>query len=318
MNATPLCIYHHACTDGFAAAWAVRRFHAGLVEFHPGIYGKAPPDVTGRNVIIVDFSYKRDVMLQLIEQANDVLIIDHHDTSQADLQDLPAKARAIFDNTQCGAALTWQHLFPGEMQPLLFDHIQDRDLWQFKLPMTREIMAAVFSYPMTFEHWDQLMTMPPVELEREGRSLIRKHNADVAAIADNATRWINIAGTHIPAANAPWMFASDVGARLAEGNPFAATYYDDEDGRRFSLRSAQDGANVETIAKRFGGGGHKHAAGFRITRQQAIEFEIMGALSPDLGDMESYGQAEKKSEIETSAPAIVFYPAGSLGEEVAP
>ncbi len=89
----PLCIYHHGCLDGFAAAWAVRKHYGdGEVEFHPGIYGKAPPDVTGRVVILVDFSYKRDVLLQVCAQAACVLILDHHKSAAVDLLE-SAKAR---------------------------------------------------------------------------------------------------------------------------------------------------------------------------------------------------------------------------------
>lgn len=273
MNEKPLCIYHHGCTDGFAAAWAVRYFYLGNVDMHPGIYGDAPPDVTDREVIIVDFSYPRDVMLTLIEQARRVLVIDHHKTAQQNLFDLPSKAIAIFNLDKSGAMLTWETFFTGEMPPLLFDHIQDRDLWRFKLPMTREIIAALYSYPMEFETWDALMQRPLLELEHEGRALVRKQRADVVAILNNATRYITLAGVVIPAANVPWMFASDVGGELAKGQPFAATYYDDDEGRRWSLRSAPDGADVAAIAEAFGGGGHQHAAGFRMTSAMAIEFE---------------------------------------------
>lgn len=269
----PLCIYHHGCTDGFAAAWAVRKYFNGQVDMHPGIYGEAPPDVTDREVIIVDFSYPRDVMLTLIEQARRVLVIDHHKTAQQNLFDLPAKAIAIFNMDKSGAMLTWETFFTGEMPPLLFDHIQDRDLWHFKLPMTREIVAAIYSYPMEFETWDALMQRPILELEHEGRALVRKQRADVAAILNSTTRYITLAGVVIPAANVPWMYASDVGGELAKGQPFAATYYDDDEGRRWSLRSAPDGADVSVIAEAFGGGGHKHAAGFRMNPMQAIAFE---------------------------------------------
>ena len=61
-NPTPLCIYHHNCADGFTAAWVVKKAF-GNVDFHPGKYNEPPPDVTGRDVIIVDFSYKYDVLL---------------------------------------------------------------------------------------------------------------------------------------------------------------------------------------------------------------------------------------------------------------
>lgn len=287
MNKKPLCIYHHGCADGFAAAWIVRKYYRMVmvdaiaatnlppecfndepVDFHPGIYGDTPPDVTGRDVILVDFSYKRPAMLALIEQARSVLIIDHHESAERELQDLPIKATTIFAMDRSGAMLTWEHYFLGQQPPLVIDHIQDRDLWKFKLPMTKEICAAVFSYPMTFKSWDELMRRSILELEREGRAIQRKHNQDVDALIEATPFLGHVAGVEVPIANVPWMYASEVAGQLAKGHPFAATYYDDADGRRWSLRSDNDGANVAEIAESLGGGGHKHAAGFRMTREQ--------------------------------------------------
>lgn len=279
MNAKPLCIYHHACADGFAAAWVVRKFFGdGQVDFHPGIYGEAPPDVTGRDVILVDFSYKRDVLLTLSGQAKSVLILDHHQTAEADLVDLPANVRTEFDMTRSGAMIAWEAFFPDQNRPLLLDYIQDRDLWEFRLPSTREVMAALYSYPFDFVVWDVLIEAGVRALINDGLAINRKHQADVAAIVRNATRWVFFGGTVVPVANVPWMYASDVAGELAVGVPFAATYYDDAEGRRWSLRSSPDGADVAKIAEAFGGGGHKHAAGFRMTREEAVDFELAGGV----------------------------------------
>lgn len=57
-----LCIYHGNCTDGFGAAWAMRHHHKVPIEFYPAVYGKEPPDVRGRCVYMLDFSYKRGIM----------------------------------------------------------------------------------------------------------------------------------------------------------------------------------------------------------------------------------------------------------------
>ena len=274
MNEKTLCIYHHGCADGFAAAWVVRQFYKEIgllsdVEFVPGIYGEVPPDVTGRHVLLVDFSYKRPVLEAMIEQAKAVTIFDHHKTAQEDLKDLP-NATTVFDMGRSGAGITWDSLFPGRPRPHLIDHIEDRDLWRWKLPMSREVTTAVYSYPMTFEAWDELMKKPILELEQEGRILLRKYNQDVAALVENASFLGTVAGIEVPIANVPWMYASDVAGQLAQGHPFAATYYDDENGRRWSLRSAEDGADVRAIAELYGGGGHVHAAGFRMTREEAL------------------------------------------------
>lgn len=276
MTAKPLCIYHHGCADGFAAAWAVRFFYGdGKVDFHPGIYGEAPPDVTGRDVILVDFSYKHPVLMAMLGTAKSLLILDHHQSAEADLFDLPPPAQVHFDMQRCGARMAWDFFFPGVWAPLLFDYIQDRDLWQFKLPNTREVTAALYSYPFDFAVWDGLMTAGIPGLISEGSALTRKQAADVAAIVRAAVRPMQIGRWTVPAANVPWMLASDVGHALCQGQPFAATYYDDKDGRRFSLRSAADGLDVAKIAETFGGGGHRHAAGFRLTREQALDLEMM-------------------------------------------
>ncbi len=79
----PLVIYHANCADGFTAAWAVRQ--AMDAEFHPGVYGEAPPEVAGRDVILVDFCYPFDVLMQLGLSARSVLVLDHHKSAEASL-----------------------------------------------------------------------------------------------------------------------------------------------------------------------------------------------------------------------------------------
>ena len=74
-----LCIYHGNCADGFGAAWVVRKA-LGDIDFHAGKYQAPPPDVTDKDVVIVDFSYKRPVLLEMAAKANSILILDHHKT----------------------------------------------------------------------------------------------------------------------------------------------------------------------------------------------------------------------------------------------
>jgi oligoribonuclease NrnB/cAMP/cGMP phosphodiesterase (DHH superfamily) len=73
-----------------------------------------------------------------------------------------------------------------------------------------------------------------------------------------------IGGHDVLTINAPGYLASDLANQLAQGEPFAAVYFDAPDGRHVSLRSAAQGLNVAAIAEAYGGGGHYHAAGFRL------------------------------------------------------
>lgn len=277
-----LCIYHHNCADGFAAAWAIRKYFAeadtGTLQFHPGTYGDPAPDVTDLYVYIVDFSYKRDELLKMASQAKFIVIIDHHKTSKKDLVDLPENIITCFDDSKSGAMLTWEYCFASRPAPLLFDYIQDRDLWKFDLLGTHEITAAIYAYDFNFEAWDNLIERGVKPLMDEGLAILRKHRKDVTAIVNSATRHMWFGQTKVPVANVPWMYASDVGALLAEGKPFAATYYDDAAGRKWSLRSSKDGADVAEIAESFGGGGHKNAAGFRMTPEETIDFELASGV----------------------------------------
>jgi nanoRNase/pAp phosphatase (c-di-AMP/oligoRNAs hydrolase) len=47
---------------------------------------------------------------------------------------------------------------------------------------------------------------------------------------------------------------------------FAAAIVRSEDSISYSLRSRDDREDVSAMAKKFGGGGHRNAAGFRVPR----------------------------------------------------
>lgn len=275
-----LCIYHAFCADGFGAAWIVRRALADGVEFHAASYGQEPPDVTGRDVLMVDFSYKRPVLNKMAETARSILVLDHHKTAAEDLDDMPAAMEwptwqalaattglrcmraALFDMDRSGAGIAWDYFNPGVARPPLIDRLEDRDLWRFRFPDTRDVQANVFSYPYDFDIWDKLMEEPLQALATQGAAIERKHHKDVAELVGASRRMMVIGGHEVPVANLPYTLTSDAGHIMAQGQPFAACYIDTPKGRTFSLRSTDAGLDVSVIAKAYGGGGHRNAAGF--------------------------------------------------------
>lgn len=278
MNERPfLCIYHAPCIDGFGAAYAMWLAHPDT-EFHPAKHGDSPPDVTGRDVYILDFSYPAAVMQEMAEDAASLWVLDHHLTAQADLEPLLEAGilEGEFDLTRSGAGMAWDHFLPGHGRPALIDLIEDRDLWQFTYgASTREFHALVSSHPYDFDTWDELraaLDIRPDDTLAEGRAILRKFNKDLDELLQVTTREIMIDGMSVPAANLPYIYASEAGHRLCQGlNTFAAVYYDEPDQRYVSLRSDRDvGMDVSAIAKKFGGGGHKNAAGFRIYHEHVF------------------------------------------------
>jgi oligoribonuclease NrnB/cAMP/cGMP phosphodiesterase (DHH superfamily) len=263
----PLCIYHGNCADGFGAAWVFSRYGDREFDFHAGVYQDPPPDVTGRDVYLVDFSYKRPVVEAMREQCNRLVLIDHHKTAIDDLAPLIESTviESLVSLDKSGAMLAWRW-FNGNFSapPALLEHIEDRDLWRFALHRTREIQACVFSHPYDFAVWDELMQTDPQKLADEGAAIERKHHKDIAELTKVVTREFTIGGYTVSVANLPYTLTSDAGHLLAQGKPFAGCYWDTPEGRVFSLRSTDDGIDVSEIAKQYGGGGHTHASGFRV------------------------------------------------------
>ncbi len=171
------------------------------------------------------------------------------------------KLRIEIDMTRSGALMAWEHFFSDTPAPMKIKHISDRDLWQFKLDGTREVHAALSSYEQDFALWD---TLEACNLKVEGTALLRKFNKDVAALVKSVQMELTIGGVTVPAANIPFLYASEAGHIMGEGKPFAACFTLRHDGVAFSLRSPEEGADVSAIAKQYGGGGHKNAAGFQV------------------------------------------------------
>lgn len=269
----PLCIYHGNCADGFTAAWVAHHAFDGEIDLHAGVYQTPPPDVTDREVFLVDFSYKRPVLEAMREKARRIVVLDHHKTAEADLSNLTG-VETIFDMNRSGARIAWDYWHgPSDPPPRTLLHVEDRDLWRFALPHTREIQANIFSYPYQIAVWDELMAADPLKLAEEGRAIERKHFKDVNELIGVVTRRMTIGGYNVPIANLPYIHVSDAAHALCKGEPFAGCYWDTPKGRVFGLRSTDDGVDVSEIAKQYGGGGHRNASGFTVSYEMARTFE---------------------------------------------
>lgn len=264
MSYDNVVIYHADCADGFASAWAARQY-LGDCKFISCQYQNPPPIIErGDKVYIVDFSFPREVLLSLSKiHEVEIIVLDHHKTAQANLEgDWPANVSVLFDMEKCGARLTWEHFFPEAAVPELIQYIEDRDLWKWQLTGSKEVSAAIRSYPFDFNEWDNFKIE---QLYSEGRAILRYMNQQISTLAKLAQRR-TIAGYDVPIINAPAIWASEICNILAQNEPFAASYATSETDIFWSLRSAEDGVDVSEIAKQFGGGGHKHAAGYKTTR----------------------------------------------------
>ena len=253
-----LILYHAECADGFGAAWAIWRRYPDA-RYHAVKHGEAPPSgLDGQHIVIVDFSYARPVLEAMATGAASLVVLDHHITAEHTLADLPY---AYFDLSKSGAVLGWEWAH-DEPVPWLLRYIQDKDLWHWALPNSREISAALASYPFDFALWTSFQQQ---ELEWEGRAILRYENELVTKLASHATL-VQFEGAVVPAVQSA-VLTSQIGERLSADHPFCLIWHDRNGRRYYSMRSREDGTDVGSIAASFGGGGHTHAAGFSIPLQ---------------------------------------------------
>lgn len=259
-------LYHGNCPDGFAAAWAAWMNLGDSAEYVACSYGDAPPDVTKKDVVIVDFSFKRQVMKELAARANTVLVLDHHVTAQQDLDGLEAEldnVTVVFDMERSGATLSWKH-FHGMTKCWLVDYAEDRDLWRHKLHLSKEINAYLQAGPRTFEAYTAAFEAGPERVAGWGVGCLTWMRYYVDSVKGCVRRLRFLGHDDIPVVNAPYTATSEVVGELAEDALFAVGWHVRGNGSvAYSLRSRGD-FNVAELAKVCGGGGHAKAAGFNV------------------------------------------------------
>lgn len=288
-----LCIYHKNCLDGFTSAYVLGMFlDIAKVEFLGMDYHDPIPDFTDRDVYILDFSFTPEVLVPEIIKAKSVVMLDHHKKAMDDWglnweEDKPRPGSehknflAIVETSKSGVGVVWDFLYNNNCHtetklPLLFQHVQDYDMYQFKLKHTRAIHTALTSTNMmadqNFMAFNQIFNDfedgDTEALIERGYTVLAAQQVWVKDIIERTRGEIDILGYRVPIANVPHELRDLAGEMLYENVPFSITYEDRiKDGvRKFSLRSDRNGGvNVINIAKELGGGGgHPNASGFTL------------------------------------------------------
>lgn len=260
-----MVIYHANCRDGFAAAWAAwKKFGDHDTVYVAASHGENPSErsVAGSEVLFLDFSYPREKMIAMHSVAKSLIVLDHHKTAAADLAGLPF---ATFDMNRSGAGMAWDTLHPNVERPWIISYVEDRDLWRFKLPHSKQINAWIGACKMdNFHDMTVLANAGPNDAAHAGACVLAYVDSYISDMAQHA-RHVDFEGHRIPVVNAPFVSISELLGSLAESAPFSLGWFQRGDGMyAYSLRSrGPGGVDVSEIAKRYGGGGHKNAAGFQ-------------------------------------------------------
>lgn len=273
-------------------------------------------DLADKNVFVLDFSFSPSGgLVQILREASCVFILDHHKTafenlafveqfleddisekefirrcmkdhrmSEAEAREfmalVAAKLNLILDNKMSGAGLSWEFFCPNRDQPVpaIIQHVQDRDLWSWKLDKTRPFMMNLASLPMKLGQYDELheaFTSQPESYDRfveEGKAMCRLFDQYISQLKSDYLKLVEIDGFRGLVVNASPMFVSELGNALVEKVDFALIwgFSNHRNDILVGLRSKAGGnCDVSKIAKdHFGGGGHFAAAGGRSNFKQ--------------------------------------------------
>ena len=269
-------ISHDKCSDGFTSALCAHVFFkenypSRQPVFFPGVYGKLPPleDVTGKCVLICDFSYKKNDLGKLLSIVKKLLILDHHKTAQEDLQDVPDENK-VFRMDHSGAYITWRYFFRERPVPLGIKYVEDNDIWLKAMYKTYEFTAFMFALPFTFEAYEKLLDEDYVKNVAlvEGEGMVKQNTSIIKnSIKYAAPKFVQIADKYYFIAHLNGTtLKSELGNKIFTEYPNinASVVYSHNDysnTTNFSLRSIDTASDVSEIANFYNGGGHAMSAG---------------------------------------------------------
>jgi len=214
-----IVIYHEACIDGLAAAWAVHRkwgedtgVHISYIPYGhhdiPASEQKIRAELTpGAEVLFVDVAPTRAFLDQLMSAARyklplpgRVTIIDHHESAARALEGYappPETATApplditIDSHHPSAANMVWETLLPGREPPVFLSLIAKMDLAR-DLGDARDLAAAALidSRPINtvgsaFHSFARLEGLSHDEMARMGENILTDQKNRIAKVSDN-------------------------------------------------------------------------------------------------------------------------------------
>lgn len=279
-------IYHANCTDGLTAVGIAvqpqqetdNRYDTRAMAYQNKLDVE---ELRGKRVCFLDFSVGKSTMLEILEVAEHVTVIDHHVSVHKELSEIVANNfNYVYDVNKSGAGLAWDYFVGGEM-PYFVELVQDRDIWTKKYDDADPIALAIRVEDMYFEDMvcyiaDMIAyatsnpgyTDPATQnLITDGRSYLKYQQHIVKQIASNAFKVKLDDGQVVMKVNCAAGLISDVGSYLSENNAcgVALMYVDTDRLRIHSLRvAASSDYDASAYAKAHGGGGHRKAAGWSV------------------------------------------------------
>lgn len=258
--------YHKDCLDGFGAAWAAWKKFGNKANYI-GLDPRKPilSKIKNKEIYFLDVCVGKSEFQKLVRENRRVILIDHH-ASRKGLVNLASESG--FSLVNSASVLAWRYFYPKKLIPQLLRVIEDYDLWRFRLPGTKELNAVLKTIDFNFKLWDRIMRdFESIKKRKKyldkGHSILRAMRKIVEDLVSVSPE-VAFQGKRAIAVNSP-ILESEIGHYIYEEKKFPiGIIWSFQSGMiRVGLRSGKN-IDVSKIAQKFGGGGHKQAAGFSL------------------------------------------------------
>lgn len=271
-----IVFYHKNCWDGFSGAWAAWKKLGNKADYVGVKPGEAPDfSVKGKDVYLIDTAFPAPAMKKFLKDNSKLVVLDHH-VSNKEVVKISTERSYVMNHS--GAVIAWNYFHPKKPVPVFLKYVEDVDIWKWKLPYTAEISAASEGVDQDFKVWSKLVAVIEDPKRRKvyitrGANMLEYSNRMMDTIMENA-QVVKFAGHKCLAVNSP-VLRSEIGHALVKKMPHVSIIWSDKGDRRaVSLRS--DGkVDVSKLAQKYGGGGHKAAAAFRLSLKEKLPWKFL-------------------------------------------
>lgn len=267
--------------DGKCAAaivnHAVSQFTVDL-EMMPVQYGQEIDidDIDAHIVYMVDFSLQPFSLMHKLAKRCNLIWIDHHKSAieQADKTEFHCYKR-VTEVGKAGCELAWEYAFPYIKMPHAVHLLGRYDVWDHGDSDTLPFQYAMRTYSMppdSHAWWECLFELDDLSRYIEyGQTIllyIQSHNTVYAKAAFET----DIEGYRVIALNRMYTNSQMFEGVYDSSRHDAMLTFGWCNGQwTVSLYATKDNVDVSEIARQYGGGGHKGAAGFQC---DALPFDL--------------------------------------------
>jgi oligoribonuclease NrnB/cAMP/cGMP phosphodiesterase (DHH superfamily) len=261
-------IFYHNDMDGHCSGAIAYRATGSIAKLQAvGYSTKFPYESIGRDetVIFVDFTPAE--FDRVIERTKKVVWIDHHISSIEENAHL-SHLDGIRDIDKAACELTWLFYHPNEPIPEIVKYLADFDMWKFEFGEATEAFQAGIRLTPTWPDngmWDWWFNPQYGSADatiKKGMLILQYQRDYYKSLARNSFEF-EWEGHSVIACNCAFT-GSKVFESIYKGQDIMATLVWNGQAWIVSLYSDKEEVDVAKIAQKYGGGGHKGAAGFTV------------------------------------------------------